>query len=213
MLFFICDFFLDILWTIYWVNEIQKVKMNTAWWLPGLYFILISALISMTRFAWWLKSKVELLLLIWGLMEVFSRRCFTVIRSSTLWYRLRAGRTSAPPSWSTKNRWVSPAGSCAGGSHVEALDWEFSFVLQFRYFVLINCGANVDLLEMLQPDSDSIFFICDTHRPVDVVNVYNDTQVTSPDYWLLLTGFYYCWQNDLNLYKTLSSLKKKTYKS
>uniref|UniRef100_UPI003AAC4732 cell division control protein 45 homolog isoform X3 n=1 Tax=Centroberyx gerrardi TaxID=166262 RepID=UPI003AAC4732 len=48
---------------------------------------------------------------------------------------------------------------------------------QFRYFVLVNCGANVDLLEMLQPDDDSIFFICDTHRPVDVVNVYNDTQV------------------------------------
>uniref|UniRef100_A0A6Q2X471 CDC45 cell division cycle 45 homolog (S. cerevisiae) n=1 Tax=Esox lucius TaxID=8010 RepID=A0A6Q2X471_ESOLU len=48
---------------------------------------------------------------------------------------------------------------------------------QFRYFVLINCGANVDLLETLQPEEDSIFFICDTHRPVDVVNVYNDTQV------------------------------------
>ncbi|XP_020785953.1 cell division control protein 45 homolog [Boleophthalmus pectinirostris] len=48
---------------------------------------------------------------------------------------------------------------------------------QFRYFVLINCGANVDLLEMLQPDDDTIFFICDTHRPVDVVNVYNDSQV------------------------------------
>ncbi|XP_067084141.1 cell division control protein 45 homolog [Osmerus mordax] len=48
---------------------------------------------------------------------------------------------------------------------------------QFRYFVLINCGANVDLLETLQPDEDSVFFICDTHRPVDVVNVYNDTQV------------------------------------
>ncbi|XP_029366870.1 cell division control protein 45 homolog isoform X2 [Echeneis naucrates] len=48
---------------------------------------------------------------------------------------------------------------------------------QFRYFVLINCGANVDLLEMLQPDDDSIFFICDTHRPVDVVNVYNDNQI------------------------------------
>uniref|UniRef100_A0A8C5CTD9 CDC45 cell division cycle 45 homolog (S. cerevisiae) n=1 Tax=Gadus morhua TaxID=8049 RepID=A0A8C5CTD9_GADMO len=48
---------------------------------------------------------------------------------------------------------------------------------QFRYFVLLNCGANVDLLEMLQPDDDSIFFICDTHRPVDVVNVYNDSQI------------------------------------
>uniref|UniRef100_A0A8C5EH61 CDC45-like protein n=1 Tax=Gouania willdenowi TaxID=441366 RepID=A0A8C5EH61_GOUWI len=48
---------------------------------------------------------------------------------------------------------------------------------QFRYFVLINCGANVDLLELLQPDDDSVFFICDTHRPVDVINVYNDTQI------------------------------------
>lgn len=48
---------------------------------------------------------------------------------------------------------------------------------QFRYFFLINCGANVDLLEMLQPDDDTVFFICDTHRPVDVVNVYNDSQV------------------------------------
>ncbi|XP_062398845.1 cell division control protein 45 homolog [Sardina pilchardus] len=48
---------------------------------------------------------------------------------------------------------------------------------QYRYFVLINCGANVDLLETLQPDDDTIFFICDTHRPVDVVNVYNDTQI------------------------------------
>ncbi|XP_008334375.1 cell division control protein 45 homolog [Cynoglossus semilaevis] len=48
---------------------------------------------------------------------------------------------------------------------------------QFKYFVLINCGANVDLLEMLQPGDDSVFFICDTHRPVDVINVYNDTQI------------------------------------
>lgn len=48
---------------------------------------------------------------------------------------------------------------------------------QFRYFVLINCGANIDLLETLQPDEDSVFFICDTHRPIDVVNVYNDAQI------------------------------------
>lgn len=48
---------------------------------------------------------------------------------------------------------------------------------QFHYFVLINCGANDDLLETLQPEEDSIYFICDTHRPVDVVNVYKDTQV------------------------------------
>ena len=48
---------------------------------------------------------------------------------------------------------------------------------QFSYFILINCGANVDLLDILQPDEDSIFFVCDTHRPVNVVNVYNDTHI------------------------------------
>ncbi|XP_066111103.1 cell division control protein 45 homolog isoform X2 [Saccopteryx bilineata] len=48
---------------------------------------------------------------------------------------------------------------------------------QFRYFILINCGANIDLLDVLQPDEDVIFFVCDTHRPVNVVNVYNDTQI------------------------------------
>ncbi|XP_038618917.1 cell division control protein 45 homolog isoform X1 [Tachyglossus aculeatus] len=48
---------------------------------------------------------------------------------------------------------------------------------QFRHFLLINCGANVDLLEALQPEEDTLFFVCDTHRPVNVVNVYNDTQV------------------------------------
>ncbi|XP_029475405.1 cell division control protein 45 homolog isoform X2 [Rhinatrema bivittatum] len=48
---------------------------------------------------------------------------------------------------------------------------------QFQSFVLINCGANIDLLETLQPDENSLFFVCDAHRPVDVVNVYNDTQI------------------------------------
>ncbi|XP_059975131.1 cell division control protein 45 homolog [Mesoplodon densirostris] len=48
---------------------------------------------------------------------------------------------------------------------------------QFHYFILINCGANVDLLDILQPDEDTVFFVCDTHRPVNVVNVYNDAQI------------------------------------
>lgn len=48
---------------------------------------------------------------------------------------------------------------------------------QFHYFILLNCGANIDLLDILQPDEDAIFFVCDTHRPVNVVNVYNDTQI------------------------------------
>ncbi|XP_018093132.1 cell division cycle 45 S homeolog isoform X1 [Xenopus laevis] len=48
---------------------------------------------------------------------------------------------------------------------------------QFRYFVLLNCGANIDLLETLQPQEEAIFYICDTHRPIDVINIYNDSQI------------------------------------
>lgn len=48
---------------------------------------------------------------------------------------------------------------------------------QFRYFILIKCGSNVDLLDILQPDEEAVFFVCDTHRPVNVVNVYSDTQI------------------------------------
>ena len=36
----------------------------------------------------------------------------------------------------------------------------------------------MDLLDILQPDEDTVFFVCDTHRPVNVVNVYNDAQVS-----------------------------------
>lgn len=61
------------------------------------------------------------------------------------------------------------------------------FCLQFKYFVLINCGANVDLLEILQPEEDTFFFICDSHRPINVVNVYNETQVNC--------SFFYCLRN------------------
>uniref|UniRef100_A0A803YAC2 Cell division cycle 45 n=1 Tax=Meleagris gallopavo TaxID=9103 RepID=A0A803YAC2_MELGA len=48
---------------------------------------------------------------------------------------------------------------------------------QFKYFVFINCGANVDLLEILQPEEDTYFFVCDSHRPINIVNVYNETQI------------------------------------
>lgn len=43
---------------------------------------------------------------------------------------------------------------------------------------MINCGATYDVLELLEPPSDkTIFFVADTHRPIDVINVYNESQV------------------------------------
>lgn len=45
--------------------------------------------------------------------------------------------------------------------------------------LLINCGVCIDLVELLQPDEDVTFFVCDSHRPMDVCNVYSDSQVCS----------------------------------
>jgi len=46
-----------------------------------------------------------------------------------------------------------------------------------KYCVLINCGANIDLCEFLDPPEEVVFYVLDNHRPVDVTNIYNDGQV------------------------------------
>lgn len=46
-----------------------------------------------------------------------------------------------------------------------------------KYVILINCGGCIDIVEYLQPDEDVTFFICDSHRPFDVCNIYSDKQV------------------------------------
>lgn len=46
-----------------------------------------------------------------------------------------------------------------------------------KFVLLLNCGGCVDIVELLQPDEDVIFFICDAHRPLDVCNIYSDRQV------------------------------------
>jgi cell division control protein 45 len=46
-----------------------------------------------------------------------------------------------------------------------------------RYVVMINCGASVDLVEFLDPPEDLVIFVADSHRPIDVCNIYNDGQI------------------------------------
>lgn len=46
-----------------------------------------------------------------------------------------------------------------------------------KYVLLVNCGGCVDIVELLQPADDVTFFICDSHRPLDVCNIYSDRQV------------------------------------
>ena len=46
-----------------------------------------------------------------------------------------------------------------------------------KYCVLINCGATIDICDFLDPEDEVVFYVLDNHRPVDVTNIYNDTQV------------------------------------
>lgn len=46
-----------------------------------------------------------------------------------------------------------------------------------KFVVLINCGVCVDVVEVLQPDESVVFYVCDSHRPMDVCNIYSDSQV------------------------------------
>ncbi|KAL7061922.1 hypothetical protein AAHC03_01568 [Spirometra sp. Aus1] len=48
---------------------------------------------------------------------------------------------------------------------------------RFDRVVLINCGANFDIVEVLEPPANCLFFVCDSHRPINVNNFYNQRQV------------------------------------
>ncbi len=48
---------------------------------------------------------------------------------------------------------------------------------QAKNIILINCGATLDLIDLLQPPEDSVFYIIDSLRPLEVRNVYNGIQV------------------------------------
>lgn len=47
-----------------------------------------------------------------------------------------------------------------------------------KFVVLINCGGCIDIVEVFQPEEDVIFFVCDSHRPMDVCNIFSDNQVS-----------------------------------
>ncbi|ENN71751.1 hypothetical protein YQE_11571, partial [Dendroctonus ponderosae] len=46
-----------------------------------------------------------------------------------------------------------------------------------KYFVLINCGGTIDIAEELEADDNITFFILDSHRPIDLCNIYSTEQV------------------------------------
>uniref|UniRef100_A0A2L2YGM4 Cell division control protein 45-like protein n=1 Tax=Parasteatoda tepidariorum TaxID=114398 RepID=A0A2L2YGM4_PARTP len=48
---------------------------------------------------------------------------------------------------------------------------------KLKFAVLINCGSTIDLVEVLEPEDDVVFFICDSQRPINVYNIYSETQI------------------------------------
>lgn len=46
-----------------------------------------------------------------------------------------------------------------------------------KYFVLLNCGGTLDIVELLEPDEDITFFVLDSHRPTDLCNIYSERQI------------------------------------
>ncbi|XP_060806646.1 cell division control protein 45 homolog isoform X2 [Amyelois transitella] len=48
---------------------------------------------------------------------------------------------------------------------------------EIKYVVMVNCGGTIDLVDILQPEEDVVFFVLDSHKPTDICNVYSDGQV------------------------------------
>jgi cell division control protein 45 len=48
---------------------------------------------------------------------------------------------------------------------------------QVKVVVLINCGGSLNILEHFEPDDDIEFFIIDSHRPLELDNIYNEDRV------------------------------------
>ncbi|CAG0897577.1 unnamed protein product, partial [Darwinula stevensoni] len=65
---------------------------------------------------------------------------------------------------------------CVNGIQ-ELRDAYAQHVQQVRYVIFINCGATLDLVELLDPPENQVLFVADMHRPMDVCNIYSAGQV------------------------------------
>ncbi|KAI8441865.1 hypothetical protein MSG28_005549 [Choristoneura fumiferana] len=48
---------------------------------------------------------------------------------------------------------------------------------EIKYVCLVNCGGTIDLVDILQPEEDVVFFVLDCHKPSHICNVYSEGQV------------------------------------
>lgn len=62
-----------------------------------------------------------------------------------------------------------------------------------KHVLLINCGGTLDLVDLLEPSEDVEIYVLDSHRPLDVCNVYSNGQVkviTPPEDVAAVPDFY-----------------------
>uniref|UniRef100_A0A5S6PZL4 CDC45-like protein n=1 Tax=Trichuris muris TaxID=70415 RepID=A0A5S6PZL4_TRIMR len=45
------------------------------------------------------------------------------------------------------------------------------------YVILINCGATINLMDLLQPSPETVFYVIDNKRPLNLNNVYESKQI------------------------------------
>lgn len=68
-----------------------------------------------------------------------------------------------------------------------------------KHVLLINCGGTLDLVDLLEPSDEVEIFVLDSHRPLDVCNVYSTGQIkliaatsddcsSVPDYYDIFRG-------------------------
>lgn len=68
---------------------------------------------------------------------------------------------------------------------------------EIKYVVLVNCGGTIDLVDILQPEEDVVFFVLDSHKPTDICNVYSDGQVSVPTHLFISDKKSLCIWNEL----------------
>lgn len=49
---------------------------------------------------------------------------------------------------------------------------------EIKFVCLVNCGGTIDLVDILQPEEDVVFFVLDCHKPSHICNVYSEGQVS-----------------------------------
>jgi len=81
-----------------------------------------------------------------------------------------------------------------------------------EFILLINCGGTQDLMESLEPEENVIFYVWDSHRPLDICNVFSSDQIriiSPPEDAMNVPEFDDCFRGNFNIFSQESYLSLK----